>query len=188
MSKYEPWVIYTYYTKIGDGNTIEDYCYSSLKCKDNIVRVTTDLKVDKSIDDETLKKFIKFSSVLLDPSFFKVDVEEDILHVDLNCSTFKDKYSRILIYLSYFRYAQEFPYVIVETFSGECKDDEEIYNKFFAYHTNSIMHKKYTNSTAHGLIPAESPYQKRKEVVPLSVVKERMRGDYEYGSVVSYFV
>jgi hypothetical protein len=146
-------------------------CFSELKYVSGLQRVQTTFEIDESLSARKVKLYLAFLKRILIVDKFEATVDENLL-VDLES---KVNY-RALSYLSFFRYVQEFPFIVKNL--NFKNSDEEIFAEFIALHKNSKALVKY-NGTGHMVLSIG--------VQPISLDKFKENQKVDKGCVFGYF-
>lgn len=182
-----PEVHYTQYFKVNNSLKPKKYtgsCFSSLD--EDAEQVIFHCQVDQELTPDEIEFFLKFMSDILDTTKFSIKYK-DIYHIKFKLNTISLNYISSLLYLTFFRYLQEFPDIIKEFFKHKGEDSEELFQSFQHIHFLNKIDKfpiRWENMSGHGLM---YDYGNRKfEPINIDIFKQRLK-QQEITSVHKYW-
>lgn len=155
-------------------------------------QIATTLDIDETLTQEEVDSFLRLAESLLDTEMYSVVVNFPGRELKAFISLSGLNYNRtlILLYLTVFRYVQEFPEIIKNTCGVKYKTAQLKYEKFASQHLNSVT-KKYNGLYGHGLIvPKDHVFGPNAgaEIIALKDVRARiLQSDKTFNSVQRYF-
>ena len=135
--------------------------------------------VDKDIAKDTLLFYLNFLDQILEKNLYKYKIftarNKLFVLYRLNSKTLKN--SKILLYLTAFRYIEEFPEILIELFNNQKdKSIEGLFDFFQDIHNKSAHGKfalhKTNNLSGHGLM---YPYFGGFKVITIEQFKENLK-------------
>lgn len=171
-----------------DGIFKKHVCFSTLKsCK----KLETFFEIDDSLSIEEVNHFLDFFSYVLDPTKYKIEIKKsnetwipdqykntidgaikDLVVVELNSLT----KCKNLVYLTIFRYVQEFPEFVKHLFNNKDLSREEAFENFLLKHRKEKrdFNKVKVDGLGHAISPHESsiPYCPVKEKIDIKETKK----------------
>lgn len=171
-----PDVHYTQYFKVDNALKPKKYtgsCFSSLDT--DAEKVIFHCQVDKELTPDEIEFFLSFISDVLDTTKFSIKYK-DIYDIKFKLETTFLDYTSSLLYLTFFRYLQEFPDIVKEFFKHKGEDLEELFKSFQHIHFLNKINKfplRWENMSGHGLM---YDYGRRKfEPVDIDVFQDRLK-------------
>lgn len=150
-----PQVRYTQYFKKDNKLSPRKYsgpCFSSLN--EDAEKVVFHCAVDKELTPQEIEFFLAFISNVLDTTKFSVKYK-DVYKIKFKLDKTSLNRKASLLYLTFFRYLQEFPDIVKELFKHKDEKLETLFTSFqYVHHLNKInkFPIRWENIPGHGLI------------------------------------
>ena len=150
-----PQVRYTQYFRKDNKLSPRKYsgaCFSSLS--ETAEKVVFHCEVDKELTPEEIEFFLTFMSNVLDKTKFSVKYK-DVYKIKFKLDKTSLNHKTSLLYLTFFRYLQEFPDIVKELFKHKNEKLETLFTSFqYIHHLNKIdkFPIRWENISGHGLM------------------------------------